>query len=152
MQAQKWVYLNNRGGFMEQQKSREKPETKKFKKDELILRAKDIIPGQISALNKKDHTIQKSSAESARSEPVEKKTVYNTAFSGDSVPTFDLAEEIMAEQRKITAAKRTAPGIKTKDTPKNPQADEQPETPPTQIEQIIAEIVAKDIAKTCKSG
>ena len=69
------------------------------------------------------------------------------------MPKFDLAEQIMAEQRKVTAIRRKAPGKKTK-TPDRPLrmqstgcAVEQP--PPKLSEKglVIAEIVARDIEK-----
>jgi len=94
------------------------------------------------------------------------------------IPKFDLAEQIMAEQRKITAIRRKAPGKpqrlpslapavtrvqaqdgaagkKTKAPDRQPQAQSTGYTikppPPTlsEQEQIIAEIVARDIEKLC---
>jgi hypothetical protein len=93
---------------------------KKQAKDR-ILRAKDIIPG-----------VPKSN-----SEKIEQIT---------NIPKFDLAEEILAEQRKITAIKRKAPtqqreigSISYATGWSRPALSEQ--------EQIIVEIVAKDIKK-----
>jgi len=71
----------------------------------------------------------------------------------NEIPKFDLAEQIMAEQRKITAIRRKAPGKKTKTPDQRPRiqstgyAIKQP--PPTlpEHERIIAEIVARDIEK-----
>ncbi len=85
------------------------------------------------------------------------------------IPKFDLAEQIMAEQRKITAIRRKAPG-KTKRLPsqdgaagkktKAPDLQSQAQLtgytikppPPTlsEQEQIIAEIVARDIEIFCR--
>lgn len=72
------------------------------------------------------------------------------------IPKFDLAEEIMAEQRRITAVKRKAPAKKI-------EAVSPPSTigsagstglsqwpKPLAQEQIIAEIVARDIEKLCR--
>ncbi len=69
------------------------------------------------------------------------------------IPKFDLAEEIMAEQRRITAIRRKAPGKKTEAQRPQPQA--QPvgyttEKPLSEQEKIIAEIVARDIEKLCR--
>jgi len=85
------------------------------------------------------------------------------------IPKFDLAEQIMFEQRKITAIRRKAPGKpqrlpsqdgaagkKTKAPDHQPQAQSTGYTikqpPPTlsEQEQIIAEIVARDIEKLCR--
>jgi len=84
----------------------------------------------------------------------------------NEIPRFDLAEQIMAEQRKITAIRRKAPGKKTKAPDQQPQAQstdyaiKQPPSTRTsqrsaasqssilsEQEQIIAEIVARDIEK-----
>jgi hypothetical protein len=85
------------------------------------------------------------------------------------IPKFDLAEEIMAEQRKITATRRKSPSAAAswhglparEDTAKmavprsasgqqiEPISDaiEQPGDVPFDQEQIIAEIVARDIKR-----
>jgi len=67
------------------------------------------------------------------------------------IPKFDLAEQILAEQRKITAIRRKAPGQKPKVPDQQTQAKSIGYTrpPPTlsEQEQIIAEIVARDIEK-----
>ena len=87
----------------------------------------------------------------------------------NAIPKFDLAEQILAEQRKITAIRRKAPGKpqrlpaqdgaagkKTKAPDQQPQAQSTGYTikqpPPTlsEQEQIIAEIVARDIEKLCR--
>jgi hypothetical protein len=87
----------------------------------------------------------------------------------NEIPRFDLSEQIMAEQRKITAIRRKAPGKpqrlpaqdgaagkKTKAPDQQPQAQSTGYTikqpPPTlsEQEQIIAEIVARDIEKLCR--
>jgi len=73
------------------------------------------------------------------------------------IPTFDLAEEIMAEQRKITAVKRKAPGKITEAQKAEPQAEpvgyttiEQPAPTLPEQDEIIAEIVARDIERLCR--
>jgi len=95
------------------------------------------------------------------------------------IPKFDLAEQILAEQRKITAIRRKAPGkpqrlpspapavtrVQAQDgaAGKKPKApDWQPQVqstdyaikqPPSILseqEQIVAEIVARDIEKLCR--
>jgi len=69
------------------------------------------------------------------------------------IPKFDLAEQILAEQRKITAIRRKAPGKKTKATEQQPHIEsigytiKQPSAKLSEQEQIIAEIVARDIEK-----
>jgi hypothetical protein len=72
------------------------------------------------------------------------------------IPSFDLAEEIMAEQRKITAIRRKAPGVKTgvqRLKPEVQSADhiiEEPKPALSEQEKIIAEIVAKDLERLCR--
>ena len=102
------------------------------KKD--ILRARDIIPGR--AKDSKDLSGAESFAQ-IKSE----------------VPKFDLAENIMAEQRKATAGRRKAPGVKevlqtqerkVLSTAYNIEGER---VSLAQEDRIIAEIVARDIAR-----
>ena len=79
------------------------------------------------------------------------------------IPKFDLAEEIMAEQRKVSAVRRKGPGPRRFASQKEaageaPSQDQQlqaighPVEPPplvSEAEQIIAEIVTRDIQKLC---
>jgi hypothetical protein len=84
----------------------------------------------------------------------------------NEVPRFDLAEEIMAEYRKTTSTKRKSPGQKpdAQIEPPPPQTEPQPISRPTPPpvspapqpepallipDQIIAEIVARDIERLC---
>jgi hypothetical protein len=66
------------------------------------------------------------------------------------IPKFDLAEEIMAEHRKVTSSKRKAPQshylipdtrYRILDTGRELRIEKQ--------QQIIAEIVSKDIVQMC---
>lgn len=65
------------------------------------------------------------------------------------IPKFDLAEQILAEQRKLSAVKRKGPRKRAKGpAPKTikPAARRiEPLVMPFEQEQIIAEIVARDI-------
>lgn len=68
------------------------------------------------------------------------------------IPKFDLAEEIMAEQRRITAVKRKAPTkkIETVNPPSTIGSAGLSQWPkPLEEGQIIAEIVARDIEELC---
>jgi hypothetical protein len=100
-------------------------------------------------------------------EDVAAKSVDMERATGE-IPTFDLAEEIMAEQRKITAAKRRRKGPgkparrlagkKTEDRQGDVGAekteDGTEQTGPKRYEQddVIADIVSKDIKKLRKGG
>jgi len=102
-----------------------------------ILRARDIIP------DSPKHNEADSAPPPLRAEQEEAK-----------IPRFDLAEEIMAEQRKIAAIKRKAPGKKNKAERLEPQAEPagyttiEPPTPASpEQDRIIAEIVARDIER-----
>ncbi len=88
--------------------------------------------------------------------PVPKPIVSLDKKEKAEIPKFDLAEEIMAEQRKITAVKRKAPGKITEVQRSEPQAKpvgyttiEQPVPTLPEQDQIIAEIVARDIERLC---
>ena len=105
-----------------------------------ILRARDIIP------DSPKHNEVDSAPPPLRAKQEEAK-----------IPRFDLAEEIMAEQRKIAATKRKAPGKKTEAERLEPQAEPvgyttiEPPTPASpEQNRIIAEIVARDIERMCR--
>jgi hypothetical protein len=106
------------------------------KKD--VLRASDIIPSS-SKRNKPD--------------PPPLPPTRQKEFE---MPSFDLAEDIMAEQRKITAIKRKAPGNKIKAQSPKPQVEPvgyaigRPTTASPEQDRIIAEIVARDIKRLCR--
>ena len=100
-----------------------------------ILRAIDIIPVSSEAGEKKEKL------QALRS--VDKQQY--------QIPKFNLAEEIMAEQRKTASNTRKAPGKKS-EIPRGQSLEQQispaierPLTTPSQEDQIIKEIVAKDI-------
>jgi len=72
------------------------------------------------------------------------------------IPKFDLAEEIMAEQRRITAIRRKAPGKKDEAQSQERESESvgytigQPSPALSEEKQIIAEIVARDIERLCR--
>jgi len=72
------------------------------------------------------------------------------------IPRFDLAQEIMAEQRKITAIKRKAPSQKSEARKAEPQVGPVghtiglPMPVLSEQERIVAEIVARDIERLCR--
>jgi len=101
-----------------------------------IFRAKDIIPGASKSNSEKTVQGNKSTEQAP------------------NIPKFDLADEIMAKHREITAIRRKAPGKKADAQHLEQQAKsdvdtiEQPITSPLE-EQIIADIVERDIRKFC---
>lgn len=74
------------------------------------------------------------------------------------IPRFDLAEEIMAEQRRITAVRRKGPGQKDKAQGQAREAETAGDAFGQRMpalsgqEQIIADIVARDIERLCRGG
>lgn len=108
------------------------------KKD--VLRARDIIPG--GAKDKKGDPPPLPASEQKKPE----------------VPRFDLAEEIMAEQRKATAIKRKGPGEKGKVSKAERQAGavgykiRHPRKAAGEDSRLIADIVARDIEMLCRGG
>ena len=72
----------------------------------------------------------------------------------NDIPTFDLAEQIMAEHRKVTAARRKGPGKIAGPARKQHPAESiirnvVPGPFLSGPEQVITEIVAKDIENLC---
>ncbi|MGA2678498.1 MAG: hypothetical protein ABSF37_04245 [Sedimentisphaerales bacterium] len=92
-----------------------------------ILRAKDIIPGAAGSAGKGD------------------------GVSNTDIPRFDLAEDIMAEHRRLTAGRRKGPGGSA-------PADKKPflsrygfsEGFNAAGDPVIADIVARDIEQLCR--
>ena len=80
-----------------------------------ILRAHDIIPG-----GRKHKAEQTKPAKDtpASSEACPERSRRDTQQQRVEIPKFDLAEKIMAEQRKVVAIKRKAPSKKTEPPPK----------------------------------
>jgi hypothetical protein len=73
-----------------------------------------------------------------------------------AIPSFDLAEQIMAEQRRITAIKRKAPGGKPEVQRLKPEVQpvehiiKEPKPALSEQDKVIAEIVARDIERLCR--
>ncbi len=72
------------------------------------------------------------------------------------IPTYDLAENILAEQRRVASRRRRAPGR----APAEPAAPPEPAHPAVsmaaplpqdlpELQRVVAEIVARDIARLC---
>jgi hypothetical protein len=110
-------------------------ESAKEEKDE-ALRAEDIIP----PFNAKPAETENKALEAENQR--------------DTIPIFDLAEEIMAEHRKITSIKRKSPTIEPF---KNTDSYRKKEdilngdiAEAAEMDKIITEIVARDIEKLCR--
>lgn len=128
---------------------------------ERVLRAMDVIPPLGSGRRQANRVDD--DARAGRDEP----TPTGSAVSPSSdqpedrsaIPQFDLGEKILAEQRRLTAAKRRAPGAPEG---ASDNADDETQTPikvasdtgPSreqliQLQQIVAGIVARDIERLC---
>jgi hypothetical protein len=134
-----------------------------------ILRARNIIPPHDDTTQKNPVT-QGSTIETAQSSheeipagkaaplprPAESVSEKEEAKEPLEIPSFDLAEELMAEQRRITAIRRKAPGAKTGVQRLKPEVQpvehiiEEPKQALSEQEKIITEIVAKDIERLCR--
>ena len=114
-------------------------------------RTKDILSqdGQKQTLKEAASSLSESRPRHAETGATEPGDVVQQV---NEIPKFDLAEQIMAEQRKITAIRRKAPGQKSKTPDRRLRIQSTGyaiKPPPTlsQKELIIAEIVARDIEK-----
>ncbi len=104
-----------------------------------ILRAKDIIPGGSVSSD-------------------------GGGVSNTDIPRFNLADDIMAEHRKLTAGRRKGPGTSSRPEPipVKPPSEPVPDRKPilsrygfsngfkTSGDPIIADIVSKDIDRMCR--
>ena len=135
-----------------------------------VLRGRDIIPGSPKRDEErlgtpppyKNVTGQEpDSQQTGKNEPhppAEQRTSLETEQQTSEIPRFDLAEEIMAEHRRITAIRRKAPGEKDEAQRHEREAESagyaigQPSPALSEQEQIIAEIVARDIERLCRGG
>jgi hypothetical protein len=136
-----------------------KDEAEKQKKDE-VLRAKDIIPPYNRKIPQeqnhplKDELIQHTGTNSESADMLASKHE-ETARQKTEIPQFDLAGQILSEQRKIATIKRQRPGQKNKKANLKPKTLSTDSTfkPPIILSQqgkIIAEIVARDIQRLRK--
>jgi hypothetical protein len=121
-----------------------------------VIRAQDIVPPYNNEKHREQDLKETTPSLSANcSQRIDRAAAEpaDIVQEASEIPKFDLAEQIMAEQRKVTAIRRKAPGKKTKTPDRRPRiqstgcAIKQP--PPTSLEKgiIIAEIVARDIEK-----
>jgi hypothetical protein len=121
-----------------------------------VIRAQDILP-PYNKEKRHEQSLKETTPSLSASRPRHADT--DATELGDvvqkvsEIPKFDLAEQIMAEQRKVTAIRRKAPGKKTKAPDRQPRiqstgcAIKQPVPTLSEKEPIIAEIVARDIEK-----
>ena len=124
------------------------------KSDADVLRAGDIVPPYKKKGSQKEDSRQAKGSSRSVSLSQQKR----------EIPRFDLAEEILAEQRRITAVRRKAPSpIHQAEASKKSEFSSKKQIvesighaieQSTQVlpeQQIIAEIVARDIAKKLKA-
>ena len=120
-----------------------------------ILRASEIIPPYNT--EKKEQIQEKTDIKEAEPVKADEAKPLETKEIGQGrseIPRFDLAEEIMAEQRKITAIKRKSPEKKMGAEPRAAVESFRYALEPQRLttsgqEDIIAEIVARDIKRLC---
>jgi len=75
----------------------------------------------------------------------------------NGVPKFDLAEQIMAEQRKNASVRRKGPAKRVQPAKQQPKIEPVGHVMMSRAvslgqEQVVAEIVARDIERLCRSG
>jgi hypothetical protein len=106
------------------------------KEEKKILRAEDIIPPFNTRPDDEENKAQ------------------NSVNPRHAIPVFDLAEEIMAEHRKLVSAKRKSPAVeslKVADSFKKREDKNYTDTAETsETDRIITEIVARDIEGLCR--
>jgi len=150
---------------------------RKKKRDGDVLRAEDIVPpyGEDAGRNgspqkaktggnealpsqKKGKQVSTGKSPVAGRAPARGRGVgtQDEARLGSEIPTFDLGERILAEQRKVAAVKRKGPGMRGTAPTVIPQAQPASDTDGragaelSERDRIIAEIVARDIDRLCR--
>lgn len=129
-----------------------------------VLRAADIIP----PFDKPPVLTDVAENERPPSEPGHAKDrssavggnnrVESTDPVGEGVPKYDLAENILAEQRRVASRRRRAPGptpqgafpVSLEPQREEPSAFELPSEDLSELQRIVAEIVARDIERLCR--
>lgn len=132
-----------------------------------VLRAADVIPPyneEPSRANEPDKcepagaglkpariVAQGGGADAGRASPAKLQA------TAPEIPTFDLAENILAEHRQVAARRRKAPGrmlAEPATQPARPAAVAHVIEPPSQglseLQRVVAEIVARDIERLCR--
>ena len=140
---------------MNEDDKNEKPDADILECKEDILRARDIMPPYNT--DKRGENKEKEDgkeAEAGRRDDAKPLGIKEIGQGKSEIPRFDLAEEIMAEQRKITAIKRKSPERKVEaETLRGVESFRYALEPQgfttTGHGDIIAEIVARDIKKLC---
>lgn len=119
-----------------------------------ILRMRDIIPGGGPARKSQQETKSQISSQETISEADTSKTpTENQSQEKAKIPSFDLAEDIMAEHRKFTSIRRKAPDKKAETQTQELEVEQfgytirQSTLGLSKEEPIIAEIVARDIER-----
>ena len=140
---------------MNEADNNEKMDSDILESKEDILRARDIMPpyntekrreNQEKTANKEAEVVKSDDDKSLKAKEIEVEPM--------EIPRFDLAEEIMAEQRKITAIKRKSPERKMEAEARPAVGSFHYALEPQRLtlsgqEDIIAEIVARDIKRLC---
>jgi len=131
------------------------------KKNEEVLRAKDIIPPYNKISREQTYSlkdvISQQSGNKAKLPEILPPADEDTGRQKTEIPQFDLANQILSEQRKVAAIKRQRPGIKNEAASQKPKVSPATYTiqPPPVLslqEKIIADIVARDIRELRKSN
>jgi hypothetical protein len=134
---------------------------RKKKTDSDVLRAGDVVPpyGPKAGAAKKKTSPKKASVPKKTGQMKAKRPAAKsvaTERAGGNIPKLDLDRQILAKQRKVTSVRRKGPGVKAKASTKTSEiaSDEisslraVPEL--AEEDQVIAEIVARDIRRLCE--
>jgi len=141
-----------------------------------ILHAMDVILPFDSQSVSQEHSIHSTPRLSSPSvSPVECSAAKGTsevvasadvsfACGSEDIPTLDLGEKILAEQRRVNSRRRKGPGTSAPERELEPESSERPEESlletvgpvetasdeVVRLQEIVAEIVARDIERLCQ--
>jgi hypothetical protein len=135
---------------------------RKKKADTDVLRAGDVVPlygdkgGSAKKKTKRKKASSSGKTSRARTTKVKAKSKESGGGSGGKIPILDLDKQILAKQRKITSVRRKGPGAKAETSAKAAQSvsgeisDVRVVSELAEQDQVIAEIVARDIRRLCE--
>ena len=136
-----------------------KPNEKRAVQRTRVLRATDVMPPFDKAIPSPDPKAVRAETPQAASGPVDGPDAAVESLPVDDVeiPAYNLAENILAEQRRAAGRRRrgpgrveSGPGARLRNAARWPSAPNLATPDLLELQRIVAEIVARDIERLCQ--